>query len=1044
MSTFEQTLREYVEQLNDLRQRGASEASITNGFLTFLRKAFPRVEVSEPFLLEEHVPALQVRGGFVDVLYGDLIFEFKRKLDDADRQQGLSELTRYLLNQRNPEQFFGILTDGETVEVYVLRDGNLEKVDQIKLDIDKAEECHLWLDCYLFHEKHLVPTTNDITNRFGERSPAFAQSYKVLKKVWESAKNDPSTQTKFAEWQSLLAIVYGSPVGDEDLFLRHTYLALLARVLAFVALKRKAPDSTEVKGLPSGETFERMGLDNFVSDDFFAWVKGNPDAEAMLRSLATLLTTSYDLSHVNEDLLKELYQELVDPETRHDLGEFYTPDWLAELTLRKAGFLSSDSDASVLDPACGSGTFLFTAVRLVREKGLKGADLVNFVSSRLAGIDVHPLAVTIARTNLVLALGEDLRAYKERLSVPVYMADALNLPDIGSVEVPGESSILVVPVNIKDLAKVSGKSSKDIPDGFRIPIEGGEDAQKRLNDAVDAMFDFASISLSDADAKQGFSACLKEMGIQDTSDWLNNLTLTLWLFKPPATDTVWRFLLKNAYQPALLSLRKFSFVVGNPPWLSYRYVKRHDYQERLRRLVLEKHKLLSSKETHLFTQMELATLFFAFCAEHYLAPDGTLAFVMPRSVLTGAKQHAEFRSHFVATAELLIDCEEVTPLFNVPACSIIWRKKEKQTSQSTVPVVRLKADLQIKNMSWEEAEKVLTERKGSFCVPTPRARSKYYERAKQGASIVPRCLWFVRPYTGALILASDHGYYQTDNRIEKQAKAPWRGIRLGGKVEADFLYATLLSDDLLPFGWRALSLLVLPLHRGRLIDAREAVQIGRPHLAAWLRTAEEKWADCGKVSERVPSPYHRLDYDGNLTKQALAGVYKLLYNTSGTYLCACVVNTDDSQARTVYGLNTQGFVADTKTYWLDTTNPDEAHFLCACLNARSVDEFIKPFQTKGAFGAQRGKGQRHIHRRPFEVLPIPLFDPSDTIHLRLSELSKDCHKKVAKFLETANKKTLAQPIGRLRQEVRELLKSELSEIDELVAQLLQLEDLTKI
>jgi len=157
-----------------------------------------------------------------------------------------------------------------------------------------------------------------------------------------------------------------------------------------------------------------------------------------------------------------------------------------------------------------------------------------------------------------------------------------------------------------------------------------------------------------------------------------------------------------------------------------------------------------------------------------------------------------------------------------------------------------------------------------------------------------------------------------------------------------------------------------------------------------------------------------------------------------------VVNTDDSQARTVYGLNTQGFVADTKTYWLDTTNPDEAHFLCACLNARSVDEFIKPFQTKGAFGAQRGKGQRHIHRRPFEVLPIPLFDPSDTIHLRLSELSKDCHKKVAKFLETANKKTLAQPIGRLRQEVRELLKSELSEIDELVAQLLQLEGLTKI
>jgi hypothetical protein len=29
-------------------------------------------------------------------------------------------------------------------------------------------------------------------------------------------------------------------------------------------------------------------------------------------------------------MLKTLYESLVDPEQRHDLGEYYTPDWLAQ------------------------------------------------------------------------------------------------------------------------------------------------------------------------------------------------------------------------------------------------------------------------------------------------------------------------------------------------------------------------------------------------------------------------------------------------------------------------------------------------------------------------------------------------------------------------------------------------------------------------------------------------------------------------------------------------------------------------------------------
>ncbi len=91
---------------------------------------------------------------------------------------------------------------------------------------------------------------------------------------------------------------------------------------------------------------------------------------------------------------------------RHNLGEFYTPDWLAELVLREINYHIGQS---LLDPACGSGTFLFTAIRLLHEQGMEGEALVDFALKNIRGIDVHPLAVTIARINYMIALLPHMR-----------------------------------------------------------------------------------------------------------------------------------------------------------------------------------------------------------------------------------------------------------------------------------------------------------------------------------------------------------------------------------------------------------------------------------------------------------------------------------------------------------------------------------------------------------------------------------------------------------------------------------------------------------
>lgn len=1036
MAEFGALLEDYLRELTGIRKRGASEASIRDAFLRFLRVAFPGLTELQAIELEKHIPGLRVRGGYADALYGDLVFEFKRELRDASRADGKEKLTKYIANQTHPERFFGLLSDGESLEVYVLRGGVLDHSDTLRLGLDAPAHCKLWLDSYLFHEKNLTPTANDIALRFGDRSPTFWHSLRVLAGLWQRLEHDPATLTKSAEWEGLLSVVYGSSVGDPNLFLRHTYLALFARVLAFVVLEHRSPAREDLTGLLLGETFERMGFANFVEDDFFTWVSHSDTSEEtrdLLQSLATRLTVSYDLSAIREDLLKELYQELVDPQTRHDLGEYYTPDWLAELVLRKAGFppLFPERDpqaASLMDPACGSGTFLFIAIRLLREAGLHGPDLVAYCDRHLAGMDVHPLAVTIAKTNLILALGDDLRGSGRKFTLPIFMADALMEPQEAENALP-------ISLDVDTIAKSSGKErDRKLPDTFWLPV-GFAEHPGALHEAVDALLEFGDSHTDEDSARKGLDARLSALGISSKPLWQANLRLMRWLLRPPTTDTIWRFVLRNAYQPELLARRKFAFVVGNPPWLSYKDIRRRDYQARVRGLTL-RYELLGRGQTHLFTQMELATLFFAFSGHRYLADSGTLAFVMPRSILTGAKQHESFRRRFVAAAKFLIDCERVAPLFNVPTCVVVWENGADSQAEP-VPILILAGDLPSKNISLAEAGEHLSQTTATYARPAVAGVSPYLERVINGATIYPRCLWFVRPPETARVTHQERPQLETDPAVEPRAKKPWKGIRLSGSVEADFLFATLLSDDLLPFGWRKLSLVVLPWARDTkgsplLLKPEGAIEIGKPGLADWLRQAEEAWHLHGKPSARVPTVYARLDYDGTLTRQDPANVFKVVYKSRGTNLFACVVNTWDVGGWRVHDVPVQGFFADHACYWLETANPDEAHFLSAILNAPAVNRSIKPFQTRGAFG------ERNIHRAPFQVMPIPIFDASDGQHAEIAHLSQTCHKKVAGFLADADERTRTMSVAKMRNLIRDALRTQIAAIDALAATVLRI------
>jgi hypothetical protein len=132
----------------------------------------------------------------------------------------------------------------------------------------------------------------------------------------------------------------------------------------------------------------------------------------------------------------------------------------------------------------------------------------------------------------------------------------------------------------------------------------------------------------------------------------------------------------------------------------------------------------------------------------------------------------------------------------------------------------------------------------------------------------------------------------------------------------------------------------------------------------------------------------------------------------------------------VAGVADLQFIADHKTYAFHAEEESEAWYLSAFLNAPFVDASIKPYQTRGSFGT-RGGGERDIHRRPFEVVPIPRFNGADRRHLRLAEISEACHRTVAQALPPPQER-----IGTARQRVREALREPLTEIDAVVREIL--------
>lgn len=1037
LDLLEEELPNYIHEVKSKHQENAKAFA----FSSFIQKVFDVKSEDLDFEKSVKSEVMQMRGR-IDAVFGNLIIEFKKDLEsglDTAREELLKYFQSYLEN--DIENFLGIANDGIRFKVFspIIKDNqvvDIEEIDQIDLEKSTIREIFLWFDSYFFSTEKIVPTSDDIKRRFGLDSPTFRDIHRKLEQLFEKALIDKRTHIKYESWNKYLEIVYGDKPNERKLFFKHTYLSTFVKLLVNVKIAKGKPGMfEEVIPILYGNTFTQYGIKNFMEEDFFSWILAPNIKKQSSKIFYNLLQEIYvyDLEKIDEDVLKELYQELVDPDVRKLLGEFYTPDWLAQSMVHQ--ILEKDPEKSIMDPSCGSGTFLFKAIQykievLSKKKWPKDKILEHIVDN-VIGFDVHPLAVVIARTNYLLALKDIIHAKKDAISIPVYLSDSLKIPiqtmDVSTAIPTFEFAALdkkfQFPVSIaSDLSKMDQivEILRDYGQQYELKLENMEQLSRYKFDpdeyAKNMIIDFgkmASNKYNDSEAKV----------------LLQSLE-TLYDLIKRQEDAIWPYVLRNMYKPIAISFRKVDVVIGNPPWLVLKVMKNLSYQEYLKKQSLT-YNLADSEKIHNIPNLELATLFFCHCTEKYLKKDGKIAFVMPRSVLLGS-QHENFLKFEKPEIKLekIWDLENIEPLFRIPSCVLFGEKN----SITTYPVdtEKISGNLPIFNSQLIEAEKFFQRENAKF-IPAKRSvdHSYYHNQFARGADIIPRCFWFMDIKSDSF-LGFNPASPLVETEYNKYAKKPWDKVSISGNVERQFLFNTILSTDIVPFGCMRRHLVFLPIfvreETVEIINDSNDLGLEYSNTVTFLKEIEKMWNKHNKEKAKGITAYEWVNYRNKLTSQNPFSSFKVIYVASATYLTSFVVKPNEAFYFDVDGkkFETSGFFADSTIYYFDTDSKDEAFYLSSILNSYTLDKMLKPLQAAGSFGP------RHLHKLPL-TFPIPKYDSKNSEHLELAKLGKRCHDKTEKILPTLNYKST----GKIRSVIRTKLETEYQAIEDIVKTLFE-------
>ena len=954
------------------------------------------VDLADRAEIEVEAPAGD--GGRCDLRTADVIFEFKRRIGAKPGLQPdpdyVDQLDRYLASARDNAfpQRVGILTDGRNWIARWPAMSGLRTDAQYAHELRSADgwlELYRWLsDVSQALEARGIPADDEEVRRRLGPGPRFQQHLAELRALYDANRDRETIRVKRELWRRLLSAALGVAVEEEPdldgLFLRHTYLSVVVglAVQSAFGIDILAKAAAEPADLIEGRIFQdETGVRGVVESDFFGW-PAEVGGERWLQGMARRVQ-HFDWRNAESDIARILYESVIPAEDRRRLGEYYTPLWLARAIVDEV--VQQPLEQTVLDPACGSGTFIYAAVErflaAAREADWSAERTLDRLPTQIQGIDVHPVSVHLARATWTFAARSALERARDagvpvETVAPIYLGDSLQLRTAG----------------------------QDLFSRDRVRIEIDDDDDRHLDFPLSLVqqsdwFDQTMLEISEAiENRDDPLHALDNQGItEDVSErgMLEQTVATMEALHAEGRDHIWSYYTRNMVRPTMLSLQKVDAIVGNPPWLTY------NKTQAIVRSELER----QSKSIYgiwtggrYATHQDVAGLFFTRCVDLYLDVGGSIGMVMPQSALqTG--QYREWRTgawNRVA-ADLAWrepwDLERIEPntFFPVPSCVVFAGRLEEQAGKGRRKPRGLPASasqwLGPEGGPYQRENVVLRDTSGGYASP-------YGERARQGATIVPRCLFFVEEEESDAGIAAD--VVRVRARRGAQDKEPWRSLDLAKidnrPIEREYVWDVHLGETVAPYVLLDPLRAVLPMTPDAPMIERDENGIHGVARDTLKRNMARRWREINRIWEDNKSPNNKLtllgqiDYMRKLSAQSArvsreyrASIARVSreYRSQALAQFPLVIYTSAGRP-TAAIVPPNGALIESKLFGIPCQTMAEANYLTAIINSDAMWKAVIPLATKNWAGNSRDV-QKQIWR-----LPIPEFDETEKMHSDLA------------------------------------------------------------
>jgi len=813
-------------------------------------------------------------------------------------------------------------------------------------------------------------------------------------------------ETDFTKFKDELVKMYSLPSGMEIrkcLFVLQTYYSIVTKLLIHNLLeslsdptsKAKKPTSkSDLKSLFSGNYHINYAIDNFFEIHFFEWFIMAEDLKIeligdIINELDMYETTASVIKpEIVGDVLKKLYANFIPRELRHLMGEYYTPNWLVDFTIEKSNYDYS-LKSSVLDPTCGSGTFITHLIKKYREINKDKIDpnaLIESITKNIVGFDINPIAVISAKANYILSLG-DITKLEDEISIPIYMCDSILVPTVHAKQKKKKHSI--------DIETVVGK--------FEVPVfktrEDNDYFLKSISDCV----------LSEYTFEEFFELVKNENLITINEDQLEVVKAfydRLFNLHLSGKNGFWPIILKNSFAP-LFSHDKFNVLVGNPPWITWKAMS-DTYRKMTLDIWLSYGIFEKSAYDKITSHDDFAMAVTYVSIDHYLKDRGIASFVLPQTFVKSLKGGEGFRKFEITRDDLKIpfsinevyDMVPINPFkgeaTNKTSVYIFQKNKPMKYPMKNYFICENK-DKKNAIQYDDSYELVKTKIKFDQLIAKPindnlrspwltvseklfKELDKYLGKSEYKArkGIEPcgaKGIYLVN------IIKKVGKYVQIENLIERSRlqKAIDLGIHIG-EVESELVYPMVGGRNFDKWGINSHLYIVLPhnnsgkgIYRG--IDEK-VLKTKFKKTYKWLYYFKDLLLETrirsAKFFDPKQFPFYRLDNVGDYTFSK----YKLLWKEQSKQMTTAVISSLDDKF-----LGDKTIVTDSKVLYVSFEDKYEANYLCAILNSRLIGEIIEAYTIDVQKGVDIVKN-----------INIPKYDSDNKDHKDLADLSILAHK----------------------------------------------------